>query len=95
MTKEEMKAYAIKAGISKERVDEAVLYVQDGWDAVKIQKYFDSLAQAHKANLLNPTTDYTDATLKQRMAQELEGKSEAQLQKEANDIASVIVNGHV
>lgn len=94
MTTEEMKAYALKAGISKERVDEVIKYVQEGWDDSKIHKYLDSVADAHKANQLNPHTDYTDATLKQRMAQEVAGKSEAQLKKEADDIAGVIVNGH-
>lgn len=91
MTKEEMKAYAIQVGISSERVDEAIKYVQEGWDDAKTKKYFDSLAQAHKANQLNPHADYTDATLKQKMAQELAGKSEAQLKKEADDIAEEIL----
>ena len=91
MTKEEMKAYALKAGISSERVDEAIKYVQEGWDDAKTKKYFDSLAQAHKTNQLNPTTDYTDATLKNRMAQDMASKSEAQLKKEADDIAEEIL----
>lgn len=91
MTKEEMKAYAIQAGIPSGRVDEAIKFVQDGWDDGKTKKYFDSLAQAHKANQLNPNTDYTDSTLKQRMEQELAGKSDAQLKKEADDIAAEIV----
>lgn len=95
MTKEEMKAYAIQAGIPSGRVDEAIKFVQDGWDDGKTKKYFDSIAATHKASQLNPTTDYTDATLKQRMAQDMAGKSEEQLKKEADDIASVIVNGHV
>lgn len=96
MTKEEMKAYAIQAGIPSGRVDEAIKFVQDAWDDGKTKKYFDSIAATHKASQLNPTTDYnTDAVLKQRMAQEMSGKSEAQLKKEADDIASVIVNGHV
>ena len=89
-----MKQYALKAGVSKERVDEVIKYVQQGWDDAKTKKYFDSVGQAHKAQQLNPNVDYTDATLKQRMAQELAGKSDAQLKKEADDIASVIVNGH-
>ena len=91
MTKEEMKAYAIQAGIPSGRVDEAIKFVQDGWDDGKTKKYFDSIAATHKANQLNPHADYTDATLKQKMAQELAGKSEAQLKKEADDIAEEIL----
>ena len=67
MTKEEMKAYGLQVGVSQSRIDEVIQYVQDGWDDVKVKKYLDSVGEAHKAQQLNPTTDYTDSTLKMRM----------------------------
>ncbi len=88
MTKEEMKAYGLQVGVSQSRIDEVIQYVQDGWDDTKVKKYLDSVGEAHKAQQLNPTTDYTDATLKQRMTQHVAGKSEAELKKEADDIAA-------
>lgn len=95
MTKEEQKAYALKVGVSQSKVDEVMGCVLDSWDDTKVRKYLKLVGDSHKAQQLNPTTDYTDATLKCRMAQEMSGKSDDQLKKEADDIASVIVNGHV
>ncbi len=91
MTKEEMKAYGLQVGVSQSRIDEVIQYVQDGWDDVKVKKYLDSVGEAHKAQQLNPTTDYTDSTLKMRMEQQMAGKSEAELKKEADDIAADIL----
>lgn len=91
MTKEEMKAYGLQVGVSLSRIDEVIQYVQDGWDDVKVKKYLDSVGEAHKAQQLNPTTDYTDSTLKMRMEQQMAGKSEAELKKEADDIAADIL----
>lgn len=91
MTKEEMKAYGLQVGVSQSRIDEVIQYVQDGWDDVKVKKYLDSVGEAHKAQQLNPNTDYTDSTLKMRMEQQMAGKSEAELKKEADDIAAEIL----
>ena len=91
MTKEEMKAYGLQVGVSQSRIDEVLSCVLDSWDDTKVKKYLDSVGEAHKAQQLNPTTDYTDATLKLRMAQHVAGKSEAELQKEADDIAEEIL----
>ncbi len=86
-----MKEYAAQAGIPQDRIDEAIKYVQEGWDDIKIQKYFDSIGAAHRANQPNPHQDYSDATLKQRMAQQVAGKDDAQLKKEADEIAAEIL----
>lgn len=86
-----MKAYGLQVGVSQSRIDEVIQYVQDGWDDVKVKKYLDSVGEAHKAQQLNPTTDYTDSTLKMRMEQQMAGKSEAELKKEADDIAAEIL----
>lgn len=86
-----MKAYGLQVGVSQSRIDEVLSCVLDSWDDTKVKKYLDSVGEAHKAQQLNPTTDYTDATLKLRMAQHVAGKSEAELQKEADDIAEEIL----
>ena len=93
MTKEQIAEYGLKAGIPQQRIEKG-FFIPEGWDDEKVKAMLDSIGQTFKANQLNPTTDYTDATLKQRMEHELAGKSEAQLKKEADDIAGVIVNGH-
>ena len=73
-----MKAYGLQVGVSQSRIDEVLSCVLDSWDDTKVKKYLDSVGEAHKAQQLNPTTDYTDATLKLRMAQHVAGKSEAE-----------------
>ena len=88
MTKEEMKAYGLQVGVSQSRIDEVISCVLDSWDDTMVKEYLSSVGDAHKACRLNPHTDYTDATLKQRMTQHVAGKSEADLKKEADDIAA-------
>jgi len=91
MTKEEMKAYGLQVGVLQQKIDEVIQFVQEGWDDTKIKKYLDSVGEAHKAQRLNIDADYTDSTLKQRMAQQMAGKSEAELKKEADEIATDIL----
>ena len=91
MTKEEMKAYGLQVGVLQQKIDEVIQFVQEGWDDTKVKKYLDSVGEAHKAQTLNINADHTDSTLKQRMAQQMAGKSEAQLKKEADEIAADIL----
>ena len=71
-----MKAYGLQVGVSQSRIDEVISCVLDSWDDTMVREYLSSVGEAHKACRLNPHTDYTDATLKQRMAQQVAGKSE-------------------
>ncbi len=91
MTKEEMKAYGLQVGVSQSRIDEVLSCVLDSWDDTMVREYLSSVGDAHKACRLNPHTDYTDSTLKMRMEQQMAGKSEAELKKEADDIAAEIL----
>lgn len=90
MTKEEMKAYALKAGVSQSKIEEVLQCVLETWDETKTKKYLDLVGTSHKAQHLNPNVDYTESTLKQRMVQQMAGKSEAELKKEADEVASDI-----